>query len=96
MTMDLNKTDRSNRGRSQILRGRVVSDKMDKTRVIDVKRHVSHGLYLKSLARSRRVFFHDEKNESKEGDMVTVASCRPLSRHKHFRLLEVVEKRIGQ
>lgn len=80
----------------QEIRGVVVSDKMNKTRVIETKRSLRHSLYHKNVVRSSRVFIHDEKNESRVGDVVTAVATRPLSRHKQFTLLKVVEKRVEQ
>jgi len=80
----------------QEIRGIVVSDKMNKTRVIETKRSSKHSLYHKSVVLSSKIFIHDEKNESKVGDVVTAVATRTLSRHKHFTLLEVVEKRVEQ
>lgn len=82
--------------RHQEIRGVVVSDKMNKTRVIEVKRTLRHSLYHKNVARTSKIFIHDEKNESKAGDVVTAVATRPLSRHKQFTLLKVVEKRVEQ
>lgn len=82
--------------RRQEIRGVVVSDKMNKTRVIEIKRSLRHSLYLKNVVRSSKVFIHDEKNESRLGDLVTAVATRPLSRHKQFTLLKVVEKRVEQ
>lgn len=76
----------------QTIRGIVVSDKMSKTRVIEIKHTKKHGLYHKNLIRKSRIFIHDEKNESKVGDVVLATSCRPLSRHKNFELSKVVER----
>lgn len=76
----------------QKIRGVVVSDKMDKTRVIEVKRTIRHRLYHKSIIRKTRIFVHDEKNASKSGDTVIAISTRPLSKRKSFRLLEIVGK----
>ncbi|MFM8270217.1 MAG: 30S ribosomal protein S17 [Pseudomonadota bacterium] len=80
----------------QEIRGVVVSDKMNKTRVIEIKRTLRHSLYHKNVLRSSKIFIHDEKNESKVGDVVTAVATRPLSRHKQFTLLNVVEKRVEQ
>lgn len=80
----------------QVIRGVVVSDKMNKTRVIEIKRTLRHRLYQKGLVRKSRLFVHDEKNESKVGDVITAASTRGLSRRKNFRLIEIVEKRVGE
>ena len=76
----------------QEITGVVVSDKMNKTRVIETKRSQPHRLYRKGVIRSARIFVHDEKNESKVGDLVTVISTRRLSSKKNFKLLKI-EKR---
>lgn len=75
----------------QEIRGIVVSDKMDKTRVIEVLRNRRHRLYHKSIVQKSRLFIHDEKNQAKLGDVVLAVSSRPLSRHKHFRLKTILE-----
>ena len=82
--------------RRQEIRGIVVSDKMNKTRVIETKRSTRHSLYQKNVSRSSKIFVHDEKNESRVGDVITAVATRPLSRHKQFTLLKVVEKRVEQ
>ncbi len=82
------------RGRAQTLRGVVVSDKMDKTRIIEVARTIRHTLYHKAMKRRSRFFVHDEKNQAHVGDKVIAVACRALSRNKHFRLLKVIEKRV--
>ena len=79
--------------RARVIRGVVVSDKMNKTRVIEIKRTLRHRLYQKGLVRSNRLFIHDEKNESKVGDKVLAVLTRPLSRNKSHRLYKIVEKR---
>ncbi|NBX92218.1 MAG: 30S ribosomal protein S17 [Proteobacteria bacterium] len=80
----------------QEIRGIVTSDKMNKTRTIQIERTLRHSLYHKNVMRSSKIYIHDEKNESKVGDVVTAVSTRPLSRHKQFRLLKIVEKRVQQ
>ena len=74
------------------LTGRVVSDAMDKTITVLVERRVKHPLYGKFIRRSTKIHAHDESNECNRGDLVTVEQCRPLSKTKSWRLLEVVEK----
>ena len=88
--------DKNQQGRRQVIRGVVVSDKMLKTRVIEVKRTYDHPLYHKKLIHQKRLFVHDEKNESHTGDVVLVASTRPISKNKNFRLLKIVEKRVQE
>lgn len=83
------------RGRSQKLKGVVVSDRMNKTRVIEVGRTIRHPLYHKRLRRQSRIFVHDESNESHMGDTILAVACRPLSRHKYFRIASIVEKKAG-
>ena len=73
--------------------GVVVSDKMDKTRIIQISKSKNHRLYQKGMSRHRKYFVHDEKNVSQKGDLVRAVSSRPLSKLKHFRMAEVVENR---
>ena len=86
----------SNIRHRQSIKGIVVSDKMDKTRVVEIKRTLRHRLYQKGLVRRSRLFVHDEKNESKVGDVVLAVSTRPLCKNKNFRLTKIVEKRVGE
>jgi len=72
--------------------GVVVSDKMEKSCVVLVERTVRHPLYKKVMKRTKKYMVHDEENTAKTGDVVRVMECRPLSRNKRWRLLEVVEK----
>lgn len=71
--------------------GRVVSNKMDKTASVLVERLVKHPVYGKYIKRSTKFLVHDENNQCQEGDVVSIASCRPLSKNKTFRLVEVLE-----
>ena len=72
--------------------GRVVSNKMDKTVTILVERQVKHALYGKYIRRSTKLHAHDEENACNEGDVVRVAECRPLSKSKNWRVVEVVTR----
>ena len=72
--------------------GEVVSDKMQKTVVVVVKRLTRHPKYGKVIRRVTRVKAHDENNESRIGDRVRLVETRPLSKDKHFRMVQVVEK----
>ena len=74
------------------LTGRVVSSKMNKTIAVEIERLVKHPRYGKYIRRTTKLLAHDETNESREGDMVTIAECRPLSRSKNWRLVAVVER----
>jgi small subunit ribosomal protein S17 len=72
--------------------GRVVSNKMDKTVTVLVERQVKHALYGKYIRRSTKLHAHDEENACNEGDVVRVAECRPLSKTKNWRVVEVVTR----
>jgi small subunit ribosomal protein S17 len=72
--------------------GRVVSDKMNKTITVLVERRVKHPVYGKFMRKSTKLHAHDENNECKEGDVVMIAECRPISKSKAWTLVEVVEK----
>jgi len=76
----------------RIVDGRVVSDKMDKSITILVERRVKHPVYGKFIGRSTKLHAHDENNECKEGDVVQIEECRPLSKSKSWRLVKVLEK----
>lgn len=72
--------------------GIVVSDKMDKTVVVAIKERVKHPLYGKIVNRTKKFKVHDENNQCGVGDKVRVMETRPLSRDKHWRVIEIVEK----
>ncbi len=72
--------------------GRVVSDKMDKTVTVLVERKVAHPIYGKYVKRSTKLHAHDESNECKMGDTVSIEECRPLSKSKSWRLVKVLER----
>ena len=74
------------------LTGRVVSDKMQKTVTVLVERRVKHALYGKIITRSNKYHAHDEANECKEGDLVTIEECRPIARTKAWRVIQLMEK----
>ncbi len=80
------------RGYRKSRRGYVVSDKMDKTIVVEVEDRVKHPLYGKVLRRSSKVHVHDEGNTAGIGDLVLINETRPLSASKRWRLVEVIEK----
>jgi small subunit ribosomal protein S17 len=81
------------RGKRKTRVGEVVSDKMDKTITVAVKRRVKHQVYGKYISRTTKLMVHDDKNECHEGDTVKVMETRPFSRNKRWRLVEVIEKR---
>ena len=72
--------------------GRVVSNKMQKTIRVAVERYVPHPTYGKYQRRTTNFIAHDENNESKEGDVVAIEECRPLSRHKSWRLVKIISR----
>jgi len=79
---------------AKTITGKVVSNKMQKTITVMVERYVPHPVYGKYLRRSTRYLAHDENNESREGDVVAIEQCRPLSRHKSFRLVRVISRAV--
>ena len=72
--------------------GQVVSNKMDKTIVVSIADSVQHKLYKKIMKRTYKLKAHDENNECNIGDTVKVMECRPLSKDKRWRLVEIIEK----
>ncbi|HWI31611.1 MAG TPA: 30S ribosomal protein S17 [Microbacterium sp.] len=84
--------DADARGYRKARRGYVVSDKMDKTIVVEVEDRVKHPLYGKVIRRTSKVKAHDEQNTAGIGDLVLINETRPLSATKRWRLVEVLEK----
>lgn len=80
------------RGRRKVREGLVVSDKMDKTVVVEIEDHVKHPLYGKVMRRTSKLKAHDEQNACGVGDRVTLMETRPLSATKRWRVVEIVEK----
>ncbi|MBF0449576.1 MAG: 30S ribosomal protein S17 [Candidatus Magnetomorum sp.] len=80
--------------RKRKLVGLVVSNKMEKTIVVQVDRLVKHPLYKKFLKRKSKFFVHDHENACKIGDTVTIMECRPLSKHKRWRMVEILKKAV--
>lgn len=80
------------RGYRKTRRGYVVSDKMEKTIVVQVEDRVKHALYGKVIRRTSKVKAHDEENTAGIGDLVVIAETRPLSATKNWRLVEILEK----
>ncbi|HNV15231.1 MAG TPA: 30S ribosomal protein S17 [Dermatophilaceae bacterium] len=85
-TVSVDRNDRKTR------QGYVVSDKMDKTVVVEVEERVKHPLYGKVMRRSSKVKAHDEANSCGVGDRVLIMETRPLSATKHWRVVEILEK----
>jgi small subunit ribosomal protein S17 len=80
------------RGRRKVRLGLVISDKMDKTVIVQVGSSKAHRLYRKTVQQRTRFKVHDEKNEAGLGDLVRIAETKPLSKEKRWRILEIVEK----
>jgi small subunit ribosomal protein S17 len=76
------------------LTGKVVSNKMQKSITVAVERYVPHPVYGKYQRRSTQYLAHDENNECREGDTVAIEECRPLSRHKSWRLVKIVQRAV--
>ena len=72
--------------------GRVISDKMDKTVSVAIERLIKHPVYGKYIRRTTKVLAHDENNECKSGDRVTISECRPVSKHKAWQVVNVVQR----
>ena len=85
-------SEATNKGLQKRRRGYVVSDKMDKTIVVEIEDRKSHALYGKIVRTTNRVKAHDEENTAGVGDLVRIEETRPLSKDKHFRLVEIIEK----
>jgi len=83
---------RGERGQRRVVSGRVVSDKMNKTIVVEISRLTKHSTYNKIIKRVTKVKAHDEKNECKVGDRVKLMETRPLSKEKHWRVVEILER----
>ena len=80
------------RGMRKTRIGVVVSDKMDKTIVVEIRTRVKHPLYGKIMNRTSKIKAHDEENQCGIGDTVKIMETRPLSKEKHGRLVEIIEK----
>ena len=77
---------------AKTLTGKVVSTKMQKTISVLIQRYVPHATYGKYQRRTTQLLAHDENNESRTGDLVSIEECRPLSRHKSWRLVKILER----
>jgi len=88
-------TTNEEEGRSthrKVREGIVISTKMDKTVVVAVVKHVRHRRYGKTMQRTSHLYAHDEANEAHEGDRVRISETRPISKQKHWRVMEVLER----
>lgn len=89
---NVTETAAQQRGYRKTRRGYVVSDKMEKTIVVEVEERVKHALYGKVIRRTSKIKAHDEENTAGIGDLVLLAETRPLSATKRWRLVEVIER----
>lgn len=80
------------RGQRKVRIGVVVSDRMDKTRVVMVERLTQHRQYKKYIRRRKKYYAHDENNETRIGDVVKIMETRPLSRLKRWRIVEILRR----
>ena len=85
-------SEEKSRGNRRVIQGVVTSDKMDKTRTVQVVRQIRHPLYKKFVKQTKKYMAHDEANDSHAGDTVLLMETRPLSKNKRWRLVEVVER----
>ncbi len=94
-TAKIDADDGAMNGHVDVVRSRVgvvISDKMDKTVTVRLQRRVKHPLYGKYITRDTKVHAHDENNDCHAGDTVRVASCRPLSKTKAWKVIDIVER----
>ncbi|MDD5194514.1 MAG: 30S ribosomal protein S17 [Candidatus Omnitrophica bacterium] len=77
--------------KGKVLEGKVVSAKMNKTRVVMVTTKIADSRYGRLVIEKKRYKVHDEENKTKDGDRVKIMECRPYSKDKHFKILEVVK-----
>ena len=82
----------TSRGQRKTRVGSVVSDRMDKTIVVNVERRFAHPLYGKQVTRHKKYYVHDQDNQAREGDLVRIREMRPLSKQKRWRLVEVIRR----
>jgi small subunit ribosomal protein S17 len=84
--------ENNERGQRQVKVGRVTSDKMNKTVTVAVEKVVTHPLYQRAMKRTSTFHAHDESNQCKIGDVVSIVSCRPLSKTKRWQVREILNR----
>ncbi len=92
--MKVNDMENTQRTKKKELMGLIVSDKMDKSVVVQVERFIQHKMYKKFIKQYKKYHAHDEKNECRIGDAVKIIETRPLSKLKRFRVTEIVKKAV--
>ncbi len=80
------------RGLRKVFTGKIISDKMDKTRIVQVTRTIKHPFYGKVMKKTKKFAVNDSKNESHTGDSVSIVETRPLSKTKRWKLLKIIQK----
>ena len=86
----------SEKKNKRTLSGRVVSDKMDKTVTVLIERRVKHPMYNKIIVRSKKYHTHNENNEAKQGDLVEIQECRPISKSKAWTITRLLGKALAE
>ena len=81
---------------TRMLSGKIVSDKMDKSITVQVERRVKHPVYGKIMTKSSKIKAHDETNDARLGDMVTIAECAPISKHKAWKIVNIDERAVAE
>jgi small subunit ribosomal protein S17 len=76
--------------------GRVVSDRMNKSVSVAIERLIKHPVYGKYVRRTSKIMAHDENNECKTGDRVAISECRPISRHKSWKVVSIIERAVQE
>lgn len=87
----MNMKDSNSRSSRKIRRGKVISDRMDKSIVVEIIRKFRHPLYKKVVRQTGSFIAHDEKNQARIGDLVEIMETRPLSKNKHWRLVKIIK-----
>ncbi len=76
----------------RVLIGKVVSKKTDKSAIVEIENRIKHPVYGKYVKRNKRFAIHDPNNSCHDGDLVSIQECRPISKTKHFMLIDILEK----
>lgn len=92
MSAEQTQEDKKPRSERKVARGIVMSNKMDKTLVVQVNRKVRHPIYEKFVSKKTKLYAHDDQGEANIGDIVEIVQTRPLSKLKRWRLLRIVQK----
>ena len=92
MSAEQTQEDKKPRSERKVARGIVMSNKMDKTLVVQVNRKVRHPIYEKFVSKKTKLYAHDDQGEADIGDIVEIVQTRPLSKLKRWRLLRIVQK----